>query len=429
MGFYDCREGKDGWFFLGNDHQFEYDQVLARKKVSEEFLDDWIENLANMYYFCQRNSVTFIATSAPAKGSVYLDKHPETDFADPSRSVLAQIIERSVARKLPFLDLRRPLIEARKINDTYSRLNSHWSDYGGWVAWTAITNELVNQEIGFRQVDGLRNPIITQVDSHNEMESLMGLRATNNWTRPIFEKYFTTIEVINHLGVKEEKDWTFEINLVDIPVDVTCESAPNRLSCLVFCDSTITSISPYLNITFHHVAYRNHHFTWDGRPCDFVYYVRKIKPDIIIYMFTERYVIIPFHKKEYWRALTVFENAKIIEKYSWPFRLPYLPLACLGGSNLRRPNLIKLPDISDSYLYVLEITVSSLGSASVMHSYVVGGHTGQCWHYLQEGDNTFYVEIPSSVTGRDFWLVRDGDQAECFLRSVELRVLFQGSNA
>ena len=64
------------------------------------------------------------------------------------------------------------------------------------------------------------------------------------------------------------------------------ERAPNNRKVLVFCDSFMTSMSPFFNINFKEVFYYSRHRSKD----DLKRLMSEIKPDIVIYESVERTV-------------------------------------------------------------------------------------------------------------------------------------------
>ena len=73
---------------------------------------------------------------APANWDVYPHKLPRGPSGCGAAPVLQTLMREHP--DLPWIDTRSALREAARTNPTYEPLNSHWTPYGGYVAWKAI---------------------------------------------------------------------------------------------------------------------------------------------------------------------------------------------------------------------------------------------------------------------------------------------------
>ena len=115
----------------------------------------------------------------PAKWSGYADKMPAWTDGQVMPHVLDQLI---TADSSSFPDLRPPLIAGRATADTYSALNSHWTQYGAFVGFQAIIDRLAERPSRARALPVPTLVGTTTEDTNNEFAGITGAPGPNNWT-------------------------------------------------------------------------------------------------------------------------------------------------------------------------------------------------------------------------------------------------------
>jgi hypothetical protein len=248
-------EGTDGWFFLSNHYEQEISFATGLKAASPKALDATAELVRRFGEACHQRGARLLFVPAPAKPGIYPDKLPAGLTPDPARSFLTQLEPRLDAAH--FLDLRPILTAARSGPQPFSRLNSHWSDYGGWLAWRAIEVRLETLGLPAGALP-LTLASVEDMDGFNEMEGLCRHIARNNWAFPHFVEPFEHIIFDLADGTESPQLGRRAVQLGDMPVQVRNPRAATSLSCLVVGDSSAVSLSPFFGRHFARVRYVRH---------------------------------------------------------------------------------------------------------------------------------------------------------------------------
>ena len=87
--------------------------------------------------------------------------------------------------KLPWVDTRKALLKASKKNNVFVKVNSHWTNYGGYVAWQAIAKCLAG-DAGPGQGRRPGDQLDQEGRRTTTSSSCFGVKAGKNaWTVPV----------------------------------------------------------------------------------------------------------------------------------------------------------------------------------------------------------------------------------------------------
>lgn len=408
--------GLDGWVFLGNTFQKELDQSLGVHEIEEDQIEAQASSIIAMAEICRRRGLTFLPIVVPAKASIYGDKIDEK--MPRGRSPFDRIWDVLARRGYRFPDLRACLGEARSKADTYSRLNSHWSEFGGWVGWEHIGEWLHAADADLVMNEKLRLLGVEEVDAMNEFRDLAGLEGVNNWTRGLLSSHLGDVTLIDKNGSSRNASNYTQIGLHDIPVDVKNSKATNEKSCLVFADSTISSIGSFINYNFKNVYYRNHHLTYKSLPFNFIDTVNETNPDVVLYVMTERYCIFPIDHGGHLQTFLQYDSQSGATQHQWPpsHRKPLLEVR--GNVSLDEPACLRIPAGEAGVGHVFEIVVAGSQKSRLLVSFVAEGVVHPTWFVLHDGLNTLHIAVPHDVQERNVWMVRDKESPPIVLISV-----------
>jgi alginate O-acetyltransferase complex protein AlgJ len=137
--------GRQGWLFLGNINPFfdEIDYYRNLKPFTIRELRYWQILLEERRDWLKRRGIDYIFTIAPNKSTIYPEFMPAAIKKIHAQSRLDQLIAHlEKYSRLRILDLRPALREAKKIRPTYYRTDTHWNDWGGYVAYGEIINNV-----------------------------------------------------------------------------------------------------------------------------------------------------------------------------------------------------------------------------------------------------------------------------------------------
>lgn len=287
--------GEDGYMFLGDANYMAYQQDLHRYDPPAADLDKWVDDLADEERHVADRGGRMFFVVAPSKGSIYFDKLgavPPGFAATPT--LFDRILDRARDRDLSIVDVRRDLIEARKTADTYSKLNSHWTDYGGYVAWQRIA-ATVGKAMPNLDLAGVNDLASVRTGNFgNEAAGLLSLDEPNAWTYPVRKDAFPTYYRIGADGKRTAVPGDVRTEFENVPVETFSPDAPNPQRVLVVTDSMGAALSPYFTASFRHVKQVvNHVRPPRDPPLDFTREVDGYKPDIVFYVMAERYFALP----------------------------------------------------------------------------------------------------------------------------------------
>lgn len=417
--------GDDGWVYLGDIFNRNFSQAIGRRTLSTSEVEGWSSALQGQARYLQESGIGFVVVVAPAKWSVYRDKLPRWVGDEAVRTSFDELL--AVRPALPLVDLRPKLIAARKDQDTYSKLNSHWTDYGAFVAWPSLADA-----IG-RQLDGARiwRPALRSVqftDEGNEYKGLMSIDAPNRWTGFVPEIAPPGYQIIDSVGRRQDVGWNTKTSLFDLPRVTYNSASPSPHRVLVFRDSMGDSISPFIQSSFREVIQIGHSLDTPSKRPDFIAAVERYSPDMVIVELTERYLDTPPPNPLYWRLASAYHapNARA--------------LGVWGGSDNAAVELSPRGDAALS-AYPLSIGLQNLPRAR-SHSSIVGARVlakgpgriefrlkcadrpdrAQTESY-QEGMNFLFFELKADDCDGTLILARDLGSANLTVRSIAIRQL------
>lgn len=416
--------GTDGWVFLGNMHQHEYDQVTGRFKVSSGHIEEWVEVHSLISKFAKRRNISLLFVVAPSKGSIYPDKLPLRDMPDTKwSSTFERLILRASETEFPLLDLRPALIAARAQADTYSPLNSHWTDFGAWAAWREIARALHQCFPHTEFNSGAKLLNIETIDACNEAKYLMGIDGPNPWTRAVLADALPSYSMILSDKTHSLQNGSRTIDLTELPAQTGNKAASTKHRALILMDSVGCQIAPYLYASFESTFQYRHHVSQDQAAFNLPGYVSRHNPDVILYFMTERYAIYPLGALDYWRALEAFELAPETSELKWPSANSEQQLGYDGDTSIDYPTSVDLRSAvaCGAVTRPLKLCVVGRGQGSILISYTEHGEIKQQRFGFGPGWNEIYMQLPGEVEDEHCCLIRDLKGADVSIVQIALR--------
>ena len=411
--------GKDGWVFLGNIYQNELDQALGLYESKDEEIEDWAAAILTMDEICRSRNCIFVPVIVPSKTAVYEDKVMTAQASGPSPRT--RIIAAARDHGYDLLDLRPRLQEARATADTYSRLNSHWTEYGGWIGWRCVAERLAAADPDLVLDEGLEVVGVAESDTMNEFHDLAGIEGVNNWTKPLFSNDPGQIVKVAMGGSTRREAVLAPVSLQEIPLNIANPNSKNDKTCLVLADSSVSSISALINYNFKYVYYRNHHWTDTGVPFNLNDTIAELRPDVVLYVSAERYSIFPLEVDGRSSAATRCAAAGGGFEFRWPPHHTVESLEFRGTAALSEPANLRLPGLDRFAGYEVAITFAAGERAQILVSYVIDGDVKQTWYNLREGLNTVFFHAPSDILGGNIWVLRSEARAPAVLTEIRVR--------
>jgi SAM-dependent methyltransferase len=289
--------GREGWLFLCDDANGSLDQLLGDLALTPADLTHYRHMLARRHDALASLGIPYIFAVAPAKESVYPQMLPHGLPSASRPRPLDQIIQAVEDRpELAPLDLRDQLRRsARDDEPLYYRQDAHWNYRGAWVAakeivrevrrrgieiasydaqeidWqdaTPITGDLAEKE----QVDLIDGRLIPRPDERRVPTSSEPEQRPDPWKLP--QARATTPP--SDLEVSETRSTVVYESHVD----------PSLPRALIYADSYARWLRPYLRGLF---SWSAHLWT----PTIDRDLIQRHKPDIVIHIVAERFLIRP----------------------------------------------------------------------------------------------------------------------------------------
>jgi hypothetical protein len=415
--------GKDGYMFLGNDHVHAYDQITHRYNLPQTHIDDWIKVLEYERDYLSARGIPMLFVVAPSTGTIYADKIlnlPEGLKKIPT--LFDRVLKQVKKKNLPLLDVRAELIEARKTVETYSKLNSHWNDYGAWVAWQKIAPKIEALVPGAKMAGLKDTPDIQTVDAANEASRLVYIETTNAWSQPVRSKKFPDFYVQTEDGQSMPMSGESKIGFLDLPRHTISPNATSDVRALVFTDSMGTSLSPYWTASFKELLQVNHHVRMLGAAkFDFKATVEAFKPKLVLYIMTERYLGVPLGDIEAINSNMQFDLPYQNGDQIWPQKPNYTSPIVSADPKLNKASSIKLFEKDGKRL--LKVSIEAEGAGALYIGFQISGVSIEGWHEFVEGKNDIVTVLPKKIDGNFIWIVRDTNRAIAKLTSIHVRMV------
>jgi alginate O-acetyltransferase complex protein AlgJ len=135
--------GKNGWLFFDNPATqpgtVEYYRSLTPFSVKE--LEQWKNRLEQRQKWLAARGIHYLFIIVPNKNTIYPEFMPDHIRRANKKSRMDQLVEYLEKHStVPFLDTRKALKDAKAQYPVYSKTDSHWNDYGAFIAHREIIN-------------------------------------------------------------------------------------------------------------------------------------------------------------------------------------------------------------------------------------------------------------------------------------------------
>jgi hypothetical protein len=133
--------GKNGWLFFDNPvtqpGTVDYYRALTPFSVKE--LEQWKNLLEQRHQWLAARGIHYLFVIVPNKNTIYPEFMPDHICRVNKKSRMDQLVEYLEKHStVPFLDLRKALKDAKTNYPVYSKTDSHWNEYGAYIAHREI---------------------------------------------------------------------------------------------------------------------------------------------------------------------------------------------------------------------------------------------------------------------------------------------------
>jgi len=265
--------GDNGWLVYTAEKDIEDYQHLNR--FTEEELAQFQQNFDTLTAKYAKRGITLLVVVVPNKNTIYPEYVPRQIPVIGSESRLEQLISYLQAHgRAQILDLRSALLDAKVERQVYYAEDTHWNDYGGYIAYSAIISKLqetfpdlrLHPISDFKIVEREPEPL----DLANNIGATLLTESRVDFV-PQYDQH-TSYKSINLGGRKLMFSYNPDKSLPDL---------------VLYYDSFFFPVIPMLGEHFHQgVLVQN----YTGGGLWNLSWVDERKPDVVIIEFNERYL-------------------------------------------------------------------------------------------------------------------------------------------
>lgn len=286
--------GRNGWTFFSDASDDNFSQALGRDRLSAAQQRAWARWIRASRRTVERAGGRYFVVVAPASWDVYPHKLPR--WAQRLRGTTSLQALMAAHPGLPWIDTRAALRRAAKRHHTYEPLNSHWTPYGGHVAWRVISRCLRATAAQDSSYDAVRAPALAGVGvmaGGNEFGAYGVPDGRPRSTYPVYAAPHPAT-TMTHLASGEtlpnREDHVTDTLWTPLRTQTPDAQAPD-LTLLALRDSMGSALSPLWSTSFGTTVQYAHGINQMGfSPPDLEALVGTHRPDLVLLVITERWL-------------------------------------------------------------------------------------------------------------------------------------------
>lgn len=269
--------GRDGWLFYGGGRMI--DNHRGTSLLSTNDLRAWQELLEARRDWLARRGIRYLFVVAPNKESIYPEQLPEWLATPGSTRKLDQFITHLRAHStVEVLDLRPPLLEAKRAGRVYLLTDSHWNARGAFAGYQALLRAIGRQLPGVEPLPLQAFEQTTEDAGGGDLANMLGQERTikeRGVIRLVPKPPLAPLEVLDATA-PDPKGFTHERR----PRFTECSGQRHRI--VLFRDSFASAWQKMLGLNFSRALY-----VWQPHWNTSV--IERERPDMVIDEMLERY--------------------------------------------------------------------------------------------------------------------------------------------
>lgn len=270
--------GKEGWLYLGNIGDRELDMVTGHFSLNDADVGTWKTTLEHRHIWCEEHGISYRFFLGPNKSTIYPELHPQGRHLErPAR--VGRDLMKTIG--LPALDLATSLEKEKENKPTYFREDTHWNDWGGFVAYQDIMKSVALDK-AMSDVIPLR-PDNVRFEPSAHVGDLRGMLGMSDAKAETYEKATPQLGK-DPSGAPPERKETAPDNTPGQSLEIRNSFALNANARVFFShDSFGYALRPWLTATFGHAHFQ--HLWPDALP---VKELRMTRPQLVLQEIVER---------------------------------------------------------------------------------------------------------------------------------------------
>lgn len=271
--------GKEGWLFYA--HPYIIDEIRTKKSFTRDELQHWEQVLEQRRDWLAKQGIHYLFVIAPNKHTIYPEYLPDSLQRVEKESRLDQLITYLKDNsELAILDLRSPLLNAKKRDRIYHRTDSHWNKPGVFSAYQEIIKFLA---VWFPELTAVpRSAFDTEViyREGGDLANMLGLKDI------LQEEVLKFSPRFSPLARQVEP----EIEKANLPRDrqpfASAIADATLPRAVMFHDSFALNLAPLLSEHFQRIIFLNQ-YEFDAK------IIQQERPDVVIQEMVERTLMAP----------------------------------------------------------------------------------------------------------------------------------------
>ncbi|MBW2219216.1 MAG: hypothetical protein JRF40_06975 [Deltaproteobacteria bacterium] len=282
--------GKDNWLYITRLNQIEDFQGLRKPEPIQ--LEAWKVHFQNKRDWLAERGIQYLYVIAPNKQTIYPEHMPYYINKMRGKTQLDHLLGYLDGEfSDDILDLRQPLLDAKKKEQVYYRCDTHWNLKGSYIAYKNILARISTWFPNEKTLAPAPVNETTKISKRLDLANMLGLPESYRETAPLV----TLKEECS--TVQEDIDLP-QIGRIENAMPFARECSKAKLRAVVFRDSFFASVVPYFSENFKQVVYVWH--PYDQGTMEQL--VGQIKPDIVIEQAGEGFLFFPY-KPEFCSSL------------------------------------------------------------------------------------------------------------------------------
>jgi len=280
--------GKDGWLFFGNSVGRGIDQYRGLLRFDDRGLAEFQNYFTEIEKTVAQAGIPLVVAIAPDKHSIYPERLPG-GLSRKGRSPTDQVMAGPLGSRI--LDLRSVLLDAKadSPHPLYYKTDSHWNEFGAYLAYRAIMDRLP----GFPPVDpGVVDFLPLPVVGHGDLAIKVGgdLEFPDSLTHIRRDFFRGSLQVENlRSGTVSGLPAIEMVRVSEFPsLKISNPRHPGTI--LLIGDSFLENISRFFNNTFGTVVYQSY---GDFGAFGLSTLLEKFQPQAVVFLMVERNLMLP----------------------------------------------------------------------------------------------------------------------------------------
>ncbi|MBV6452101.1 MAG: hypothetical protein MHPDNHAH_02854 [Anaerolineales bacterium] len=265
--------GDNGWLvYIAEGDIEDYQKV---ELFTEEELNQFQQNLDSLSVRYAEQGITLLIVIPPNKNTIYPERVPSQIPVIGSESKLDQLVNYLRANgRQQVIDLRSALLAAKEERQMYYATDTHWNDYGAYIAYSALMAEVSEKfPAAEAHLPSDFEPVVSEPDAL-DLASVIGattLDESKIQFAPLFD-LSANYKTVNLGGRKLMFSYNPDSSLPDL---------------VLYYDSFFFNVIPILGEHFHSGLYVQN---YSGSGLWNLSWVDERQPDVVIIEFAERYL-------------------------------------------------------------------------------------------------------------------------------------------